>query len=154
MGLMIWRSQIRFDRLSNRSLSISNSFLHIRVIEIFLHEPQLESLILDSEGNLFEHFSAEEGVKLYDIFVGAAEDHALEALLEHEAVEERDAMKFIDIFFLGNTVMGNPTGIDILTAFKTFQIHRLYQFLTLSLQLLEKGNLRFLRVLSCLLVFI
>ncbi len=133
MGLMIWRSQIRLDRYSSSSLSISNNFLHIRVIEIFLHEPQLESLILDSEGNLFEHFPAEEGVKLYDFFVGAAEDHAFEALFEHEAVDEGDVMEFVDIFHLGNAVLGTPTGIDILSAFKSFQIHRLYQFFTLTL---------------------
>lgn len=90
-------------------------FHHLRVAEVLLHEVQLELLSVDEEGHFLEQLTAEHGMELDDFFVGAAEDHSLEACFLHLLVYHSDVVDPVCWFQIFNTVESSPTRVDVFT---------------------------------------
>lgn len=80
-------------------------------------------------------------MELDDFFVGAAEDHSLEAGFLHLLVYHSDVVDPVCWFQVFNTVESSPTRVDVFSLLEGLQVHCLDQLFAFSLQITEQRDL-------------
>lgn len=133
--------------LSEGGLGLFDNLLHLGVVEIFLHEPELVVLLVLGKGNFLENVSSEGSVEIDYLLVRASEDHSLEPVLLHPAVEHRDLLDLVQVLQLRDPVLRPPTRVHVLALLEGVEVHGFDELLALPLQLPEQFDLRLLGVL-------